>query len=182
MGEVLQRHFTCQLRFAAVLKDSRGAFTPEQNEKKRKKTSSTTRTALSTSFSARCALNKKKKKKKTHVSAKMRLESPGWQVFHWFMSCHVIVCNRFIPFFIGVVGGFVAGADPSCLQAKAGCTLDKSPAHRGALRSTLGFSVLLKDASKMQLSSALWLWLPPPPNNKSARIGRLAHTRLSQHC
>ena len=42
----------------------------------------------------------------------------------------VLACNRFIPFSRG--RGVVAGANPSCLWAKAGYTLDKSPAHRGA--------------------------------------------------
>ena len=36
------------------------------------------------------------------------------------------------------VAGFVAGTNPSCLRAKAGYILDKSPAHSRALRSNLG--------------------------------------------
>ena len=68
-----------------------------------------------------------------------------------------LICNRFVPFYR--VAGVFAGADPSCLLARAGCSLDKSPAHRKALtdgrgfhakcqlliRSNLGFSILLKD-------------------------------------
>ena len=42
-----------------------------------------------------------------------------------------IVCNHFI-IFMGSRGVF-AGASPSCLWARAGNTLDKSPAHRRAL-------------------------------------------------
>ena len=45
------------------------------------------------------------------------------------------------------VAGFVAGTNPSCLRAKAGYTLDKLPAHHRALRSNMGFSILLKDTS-----------------------------------
>ena len=57
--------------------------------------------------------------------------------------------------------GVFAGANPSCLWARAGYTLDKTPAHHRALtdgrghharcqlhiRSNLGFSILLKDTS-----------------------------------
>ena len=49
---------------------------------------------------------------------------------------------------------FFAGANPSCLWARAGYTLDKSLAHlmaeaamQGAIRSNLGFSILLRDTS-----------------------------------
>ena len=45
------------------------------------------------------------------------------------------------------VSGFVAGANPGCLWAKAGYNLDKSPAHRRALKSNLGFGILLKDTA-----------------------------------
>ena len=50
------------------------------------------------------------------------------------------------------VTGFVAGANPSCLQAKAEYTLDKSPAHRRAPRSNLGVQYLAQ--GHLQLSSA----------------------------
>ena len=53
-----------------------------------------------------------------------------------FPSIHPsIVCNRFIPFY-GVTGVF-GGANPSCLWARAGYSLDKSPAHRRATQSLL---------------------------------------------
>ena len=42
------------------------------------------------------------------------------------------------------VAGFVAGANPSCLWAKAAYSLDKSPARRRAFRSNVGFNILLK--------------------------------------
>ena len=59
---------------------------------------------------------------------------------------------------------FVAGASPSCLGARAGYTVDKSPAHhqRGYqlhIRSNLGFSILLKDTStwgSAQPGAGIW--------------------------
>ena len=47
------------------------------------------------------------------------------------------------------VTGFVAGANPSCLQAKAEYTLDKSPAHR---REQFGGSVSCSRTLAAQLS------------------------------
>ena len=77
-----------------------------------------------------------------------------------------------LSLFQGVTGVF-AGANPSCLWARAGCSLDKSPAHRRALtdgrgrharcqlhiRSNLGFSILLKDTStcsSAQPGAGIW--------------------------
>ena len=54
------------------------------------------------------------------------------------MSCHVIVA---------------AGANPSLVSGRGQGTLDKSPAHRRAMMSNVGFSISLKDTSTC--SSAL---------------------------
>lgn len=43
-----------------------------------------------------------------------------------------IVCNCYIPFFMGLWGVFV-GANSSCLWARPGYTLDKSPAQQRAV-------------------------------------------------
>ena len=45
------------------------------------------------------------------------------------------------------IAGSVAGAGPSCVRVKAAYILERSPAHRRALRGNLGFSILLKDSS-----------------------------------
>ena len=76
-----------------------------------------------------------------------------------------IVCNRFIPF-MGLQD-FFAGASPSCLWAKAGCTLDKPPAHRWqrlpckvptAHQEQFGVQYLAQGHVNMQLSSTQGSW------------------------
>ena len=81
-----------------------------------------------------------------------------WEAIH--LS---IICYRFSPFY-GVAGVF-AGANPSCLWARAGYTLDKLPAHRSALtngrgrharshQEQFGVQYLAQGHFDMQLSSA----------------------------
>ena len=67
------------------------------------------------------------------------------------MSSHVIVCNRFIPLSRG--RRVVAGANPLCLWAKAGNTLDESPAHRRAPASnTIHKNITIKYHSQKLIS------------------------------
>ena len=78
-----------------------------------------------------------------------------WGGLYYVMSSSVTALSLFQG-----VAGFAAGANPSCLLAKAGYTLDKLPAHSRALRSNLRFSFLLKDTltySSAQPGGA-WIW------------------------
>ena len=82
-------------------------------------------------------------------------------------SCHVLSLSVTVH---GVTGCCCWSQSQLCLRARAGYSLDKSPAnHRALTDEQYGFSILIKDTSTCKLSitsrPALPTELQPPDNN-----------------